>query len=103
MTKCPVYVKKKSVPNSQNWERRTTLKFFVDLPFAIFLLLGCAPRGCIKFLMGSFGVCVVGAAGAIPAVRGCARVAGEFEKKITDEKQLSENKIHCLVFSCCSI
>ena len=51
--------------------------------------------------LNNMRVVVIG--GGILGVRGSARVDGEFEKKIKDEKQLSENKTHGLVFSCCSI
>ena len=49
------------------------MKFFVVLPLAIFLLVRCAQRGCTKFLLGAFGVCVVVVVATIPLVRGCAR------------------------------
>ena len=49
------------------------MEFLLGLPFAIFLLLGCVERGCNKFLLGPFGVCVVEPVGTILAVRGCAQ------------------------------
>ena len=58
-----------------------TLEFLLGLPFAIFLLLRCAQRGCNKFLLGPFGVCVVAIGDGIREVRGCARLCAEFGKK----------------------
>ena len=80
-----------------------TLEFLLGLPFAIFLLLRCAQRGCNKFLLGPFGVCVVAIGDGIREVRGCARLCAEFGKKIKNWIQLSEKKIHCYVFTCYSI
>ena len=54
------------------------MEFLLGLPFAIFLLLGCVQRGCNKFLLGPFGVCVVEPVGTILAMRGCAQ---SLEKK----------------------
>ena len=49
------------------------MNYLVGLPFAIFLLLRCAQRGCTKFLFGPFGVCVVDVECTILAVRTCAQ------------------------------
>ena len=76
------------------------MEFLLGLPFAIFLLLGCVQRGCNKFLLGPFGVCVVEGVGKILAG---ARLRAEFEKKIKNWIQLSEKKIHCYVFTSYSI